>query len=85
MNTHEKPHLRLYCSQPDIGVGVAYSQWNYGVDRQAQDASGSVVFFAALDRRKPHEWTVSEAFHGYSLCALGNKGELSQNLPENAT
>lgn len=56
----------VYCSQPDVGVGVAYSQWNYGVDRSAQGPSGSVVFFAALDRRKPSEWTVSRAFHGFS-------------------
>jgi hypothetical protein len=40
---------RVYCPQADVDVGVAYSQWNYGVDRYAQGPSGSVVFFSALD------------------------------------
>jgi hypothetical protein len=56
---------RVYCPQADVDVGVAYSQWNYGVDRYAQGPSGSVVFFSALDSRKPSEWTVSDAFHGF--------------------
>jgi hypothetical protein len=56
---------REYCPQAGADVGVAYSRWDYGVDRNAQGPSGSVVFFAALDSRKPSEWTVSRAFHGF--------------------
>jgi hypothetical protein len=48
-----------------ISVTSVNSQWNYGVDRYAQGPSGSVVFFSALDSRKPSEWTVSDAFHGF--------------------
>ena len=54
-----------YCSQPELGVGVTYEQWNYGVDRYSEGPSGSVVIFAALDSKKPREWTVSETFHGF--------------------
>ena len=44
-----------YCSQPDIGVGVAYEHWDYG--------GGAGIFFAAFDNRI--QWTVSESFHGF--------------------
>ena len=56
-----------YCSQPgdEVGVGAAYEQWNYGVDRYSEGSSGSVVFFSDLDSSSG-EWTVNEAFHGYN-------------------